>query len=111
MTLGNYQMAFLVFGLALIFSPGLLVTIPHVNDVGVFSKWSFFSEKTNYGAMLIHAGVIALLYLAVITFSSYVNRGSSVSSDGVGEEEAVQAAEEAEGEEDGEVEGDDEDDE
>ena len=78
MVLSNLQMTGIVALLSLLFSPGLLLTLPAFPEDKecMIPFICFFSKKTNYAAIIVHAFVIALLFFGVITLSSYVNPGS-----------------------------------
>jgi len=78
MVLSNLQMTGIVALLSLLFSPGLLLTLPAFPEDKecMIPFICFFSKETNYAAIIVHAFVIALLFFGVITLSSYVNPGS-----------------------------------
>ena len=88
MALGKAQMTGIVFLLALIFSPGAVLTIPHHDKVlGKYSSFSFFSCETNRLSMIVHSFVIAGLFLLCMFLSDY----SGFSFPGMGTDDSVDA--------------------
>jgi hypothetical protein len=84
MALSKIQMTGVVLFLSLIFSPGLVLTLPGFDEtLKKFTKGNLFSGKTNRVAMVIHAGVISVLFWGIISFSDYALKGfpSSTSED------------------------------
>ena len=76
MALSKIQMAGIVLLLSFVFSPGLFLTLPGYDEtLRKFTKGNFASGKTNKAAMCIHAGVIALLFWGIISFSDYALKG------------------------------------
>ena len=82
MVLSKIQMAGIVLLLSFVFSPGLFLTLPGYDEtLQKFTKGNFASGKTNKAAMCIHAGVIALLFWGIISFSDYALKGFPSSTD------------------------------
>ena len=81
MALSKIQMAGVVLFLSLVFSPGLVLTLPGYDEtLKKFTKGNLFSGKTNRVAMFFHAIVISLLFLGIISFSDYALKGSPSST-------------------------------
>lgn len=76
MALSKIQMAGVVLFLSLVFSPGLVLTLPGYDEtLKKFTKGNLFSGKTNRVAMVVHAIVISLLFWGIISFSDYALKG------------------------------------